>query len=158
MRKLGGRRFNRWVSAWSMSRIRRTGKVPGLGLNALVLTTTGRRSGLERSTPVAWFPGPDGTRLIVASALGSSTNTAWYYNLAANPVRARIETAGASIAVVAEQLHGPARAAAWRQITATSPRFAKYQDRMDRLLPVVSLAPAKPPFSAAQEQRGRSLR
>lgn len=35
-----------------MNRIRRTGKMPGLGFNALVLTTIGRKSGLQRQTPV----------------------------------------------------------------------------------------------------------
>jgi hypothetical protein len=43
-----------------INRIRRKGKMPGLGFNALVLTTVGRKSGVERQTPVGWFPGPDG--------------------------------------------------------------------------------------------------
>ena len=77
-----------------MNRIRRTGKMPGLGFNALVLTTVGRKSGLQRQTPVGWFPGHDDSRLIVASAAGAARNPAWYYNLAAHPDQVWIELTG----------------------------------------------------------------
>lgn len=42
---------------------------------------------------------------------------------------------------MAEQLHGAERAQAWRQIAATTPRFAQYQDKTDRELPVIRLVP-----------------
>src|SRR2546422_5641160 len=58
----------RWLTKRAINQIRRKGKVPGLGFNALVLTTIGRKSGLERTTPVGWVPGKDGSWLIVASA------------------------------------------------------------------------------------------
>lgn len=41
--------------------------------------------------------------------------------------------------MVAEQLHGPEREEAWRQITTAEPRFAKYQQKTDRVLPIVRL-------------------
>jgi deazaflavin-dependent oxidoreductase (nitroreductase family) len=66
--------------------------VPGLGFDALVLTTIGRTSGLERPTPVGWFLGQDDSRLIVASAIGAARNPAWYDNLAAHPDQVWIET------------------------------------------------------------------
>ena len=40
---------------------------------------------------------------------------------------------------IAEQLHGPDRDAAWRQITAASQRFADYQSKTDRELPIIRL-------------------
>ena len=107
--------------------VRRKGTRRG---DILVIVTVGKRSGLERMTPVRWFPdaargqgqGPgegDGdTRLIVASADGAARNPSWYYNIAAHPDRVRIEFAGHRIEVTPEQLHGAERAAAWRQITA----------------------------------------
>jgi F420H(2)-dependent quinone reductase len=58
----------RWWTKRAMDRIRRKGKM--MGLNALVLTTIGRRSGAERTTPLGWFPGNDGSWLIVAAANG----------------------------------------------------------------------------------------
>jgi len=47
-----------------------------MGFNALLLTTVGRKTGTERTTPVGWFPGKDGSWLIVASANGAAGNPA----------------------------------------------------------------------------------
>jgi deazaflavin-dependent oxidoreductase (nitroreductase family) len=134
-------RVMRWLNKRAMSRIRKGGKFMG-GMDALVLTTVGRKSGAERSTPVGWFPGDDGSWLIVASAAGAPKNPAWYYNLAANPHKVWIETAGRRIAVTAEQLHGAERDEAWRQITSAAPRFAQYQEKTDRELPIIRLVAA----------------
>lgn len=125
-----------WLNKLFIGRVRKGGKV--MGMNALVLTTVGRKSGLERQTPVGWFPGED-SWLIVASAAGSAGNPAWYYNLAAHPDKLWIETAGDRIAVSAEQLHGDERDQAWQQITTAAPRFAQYQAGTDRELPVIRL-------------------
>ncbi|MER5756541.1 nitroreductase/quinone reductase family protein [Streptomyces sp. NPDC002088] len=110
------------------------------GFDALILTTVGRKSGLPRETPVGWFQGEDGSWLIVASAAGAAKNPAWYFNLAAHPDQVQIEVQGQKIAVVAEELHGEARETAWARITASAPRFAQYQTKTDRELPVIRLA------------------
>jgi deazaflavin-dependent oxidoreductase (nitroreductase family) len=123
-----------------MARRIRKGKKP-LGLTALVLTTTGRKSGLERTVPVAWFPDGTGNWLIVASANGAADNPAWYYNLAAAPDKARIVVDGAEIPVTAQQLHGAEREAAWQSIIAASPRFNDYKAKTDREIPVLRLTP-----------------
>ena len=115
-----------------LNRVRRKGKAPGLGFDALVLTTIGRKSGAERQTPVGWFPSEDDSRLIVASAAGAARTPAWYYNLAAHPDQVWIETPDGKVAVTAEQLHGAEREEAWPQVTAAAPRFAKYQQATDR--------------------------
>ena len=138
----GGRQpsgpFFRWVNTRAARRLRRKGGKM-MGFNALVLTTVGRKSGLERSNPVGWFPGPDGSWLIVASAAGAPDNPAWYYNLAGNPNKVHIEVDGRKIAVTPEQLHGKEREEAWRQITSAAPRFAKYGQKTDRELPIIRL-------------------
>jgi deazaflavin-dependent oxidoreductase (nitroreductase family) len=136
-----GGAIGRWMQKRVMNRIRRKGKMMGLGFDALVLTTIGRKSGAERTTPVGWFPGKDGSWLIVASAAGGPRNPAWYYNLAAHPDKVQIEMPGRKVAVTAEQLHGAERNQAWQQITAAAPRFAKYQQKTDRELPVIRLIP-----------------
>ncbi|MCA2245297.1 nitroreductase family deazaflavin-dependent oxidoreductase [Mycobacterium sp. WUMAC-067] len=123
-----------------MSRIRRSGKFMG-GMDALVLTTVGRKTGAQRRTPVGYFPGGNDSWLVVASAAGAVRNPAWYYNIAAHPDEVRIEVAGRKVAVTAEQLSGTTREDAWRQITAASPRFARYRQKTDRLLPVIRLVP-----------------
>jgi deazaflavin-dependent oxidoreductase (nitroreductase family) len=111
------------------------------GFNALILTTIGAKSGAERTNPVGWFPGPDGSWLIVASAAGAAHNPAWYHNIAAHPGKVRIEVNGRIVPVTAEQLHGTERGEAWRQIVAAAPRFAQYQRKTDRELPVIRLVP-----------------
>jgi deazaflavin-dependent oxidoreductase (nitroreductase family) len=133
-------RPTRWINNWAINRIRKSGKFIG-GMDALVLTTLGRRSGAQRSTPVAYFPGHHGSWLVVASAAGAAKNPAWYYNVAAHPDQVQIEMAGRKVAVTADQLQGPAREDAWRQIVAASPRFAQYQQKTDRQLPVIRLVP-----------------
>jgi deazaflavin-dependent oxidoreductase (nitroreductase family) len=129
------------VNKMAASRIRRTGKMTGLGFNALILTTVGAKSGAERTNPVGWFPGNNGSWLIVASAAGAARNPAWYYNIAAHPGQVKIELNGRTIPVTAEQLHGAERDQAWQQITAAAPRFAGYQRKTDRELPIIRLTP-----------------
>lgn len=131
----------RWLTQKVINGIRRTGKVPILGYDALVLTTTGARSGLQRSTPVGLFPGKDGSWLIVASAAGGRKNPAWYHNIAAHPDQVQIDTGGHKVAVTAQQLHGPERDQAWQQITTAAPRYAKDASKTDRQLPIICLIP-----------------
>ena len=136
-------RVMRWMNGLMARRIRRRGGGQFMGFDALVLRTIGRKSGLERTTPVGWFPAADGSRLIVASAAGAPRNPAWYYNLAANPDQVRIDVNGETIEVRAEQLHGAERAEAWQQIITGAPRFAEYQTKTDRELPVIRLVPRR---------------
>ncbi|MGB7818788.1 MAG: nitroreductase/quinone reductase family protein [Ornithinibacter sp.] len=112
-----------------------------MGMDVLTLTTIGRRTGEERTTPLARFSDPQGAVLVVASAAGALGNPAWYHNLAANPDRVRMEIDGRVTYVAAEQLHGQERAAAWERITAAMPRFSGYQEKTDREIPVIRLVP-----------------
>lgn len=137
-RQPGRSRLERWGSRRMVESIRRKGAKRG---DKLVLVTVGKKSGLERMTPVRRFPGESGTTLIVASASGAPRNPAWYYNLAAHPDRVRIEFAGQRIEVVAEQLHGAERDAAWRQIASRASGFARYERITDRQIPVIRLTP-----------------
>ncbi|MFJ8026812.1 nitroreductase/quinone reductase family protein [Streptomyces sp. NPDC096311] len=130
----------RWLNKLMMRRVLRKGggKMLG-GLDALVLTTLGSKSGRPRRSPVCWFPGEDGSWVIAASANGAAKNPAWYFNLAAHPREASITVDGETVPVVAEQLHGEERERVWRGIAERSARFAQYQQKTDRELPVVRL-------------------
>ncbi|BDZ43134.1 hypothetical protein GCM10025865_24330 [Paraoerskovia sediminicola] len=140
----------KWFNASVVRRVRRAGaKATGsatdhpakkvMGMNVLVLTTVGRRSGQERATPVGWFDGGDGSWIIVASAAGAAANPAWYHNLAAHPDRLTIETGAETVRVTARELHGDERRDAWATVVAESPRFAEYETRTDRTIPVIRL-------------------
>ncbi|HKS98862.1 MAG TPA: nitroreductase/quinone reductase family protein [Rugosimonospora sp.] len=128
-----------WFNKLMARRIRKGGQF--MGFNALVLTTVGRKTGAERTTPVGWFPDKDGGWLIVASAAGAPGNPAWYHNIAAHPDKVQIEVDGRKIPVTAEQLHGLQRADAWVQIVTAAPRFGAYQEKTDRELPIIRLVP-----------------
>jgi deazaflavin-dependent oxidoreductase (nitroreductase family) len=128
-----------WINGFVARRIRKGKNPPGFDFDLLLLTTTGRKSGLERTTPLGWASDGNGGWLIAASANGAASVPAWYHNLAAAPDKARIEISGATTAVSAEQLHGTEREAAWQTLTAAIPRFARYPGKTDREIPVIRL-------------------
>ncbi len=135
----------RWFNGWTMNRICccKGGKV--MGMDALVLTTVGRKSGADGcSTPVAYFPDGNDAWLVVASANGAAKHPAWYHNIAAHPDQVKVEIAGRTVAVSAEQLHGQAHEQAWGLIQNELPRFAKYEQKTDRELPVIRLHARSP--------------
>ncbi len=54
------------------------------GAPVLLLTTTGRKTGKQRTTPLAYLE--DGDRLVVIGSFGGAdVHPAWYLNLVANP-------------------------------------------------------------------------
>jgi len=128
-----------WINNFVARRVRKGSKTPGLDFDMLLLTTTGRKSGLERTSPLGWVSNGNGGWLIAASASGAAGIPAWYHNLAAAPDKARIEINGATIPVSAEQLHGTEREAAWQTLTAGIPRFGRYAEKTDREIPVIRL-------------------
>lgn len=111
-------------------------------MDILFLTTIGKRTGERREHPVAWFPDGDDAWLIVASAAGSAHNPAWYHNIAAHPDQVWIELPGRKLQVTPEQLEGDAREERWKRIVQAQPRYAGYQKKTDRPLPVIRLVPA----------------
>lgn len=134
--------FVRWLRQRMMKQHRRSGKF--MGMDILFLTTVGRKSGERRETPVAWFPDGSDAWLIVASAAGAARNPDWYLNMANRPdqVWAEIPAQKRKLRVRTLQLEGGERQAAWQRITEAQPRFAKYQEKTDRVLPVIRLEPA----------------
>ena len=107
------------------------------GTQTLLLTTTGRHSGEERTTPLIY--GRDGDHyLVVASKGGSDEPPAWYANLRADP--------DVDVQVGDERFHARARTAAedekpelWREMVGHWPAYDEYQTRTDREIPVVVL-------------------
>lgn len=137
-RQPGRSRMEQRGNRWMVDRIRRKGAKDD---RQVVLVTIGRRTGQERMNPVRSFPEPGGSRLIVASANGAPRNPSWYYNIAANPDRVRIDYAGHQVHVTPVQLHGAERDAAWRRVTTESRGFKRYERITDREIPVIRLTP-----------------
>ncbi len=112
-----------------------------MGMDAIVLETIGKKTGVQRLTPVASFPADGEGWVIVAAASGAARNPSWYYNIAADPDAVSVRLAGKSIPVDPVELHGDERVAAWSRVVAKSPRFTQYERTTDRELPVIRLTP-----------------
>ncbi len=110
-----------------------------MGMDLLYLTTVGAKTGQQRQSPVARFAGGDGAWLVVASNGGSAKHPNWYHNLMAHPDQVWIEVGGRTVQATVEQLEGSRRDEAWRRIVASQPRFAGYEKKTTRALPVVRL-------------------
>lgn len=106
----------------------------------ILLTTTGRKTGLARTKPLVGIT--DGNRVLVAaSAGGSERNPAWYHNLVANPL-VKVEQ-GRDIFNMIARVAGPGeRPGLWNTFVERAPQFARYERRTGREIPVVILEPA----------------
>jgi deazaflavin-dependent oxidoreductase (nitroreductase family) len=108
------------------------------GLPNVNLTVKGRKSGIERTTPLLCVPDGD-TILIAGSYFGGPKTPLWVGNLRAADGHARVEYGKETFAVTATELADPERAEAWQVMLRTWPNYAKYEARTDRLIPVFRL-------------------
>ena len=126
-------------SLYRLSRGRLLGRVAGMPV--LLLTTTGRRSGSPRTTPLTYFQLGD-ELAIVASNGGEDAPPRWWLNLQADP-RATITVGARSEAVVARTASAEERARLWPAIVSAHAGYAAYECRTDRPIPVVLLTRTK---------------
>ena len=107
---------------------------------ALVLTTTGAKSGKPRSVPLLYVP-RDRDLVVIASATGQKRNPAWYYNLVAHP-RAVAHVGGRAIEVTAREAEGDERDELWDLAVRFYGGFETYRERAShRTIPVMVLSP-----------------
>lgn len=112
----------------------------------LLLTTTGRKSGQPRTTPLLYMP--DGEHFWVVGSNGGRDQTPnWLRNLEANP-DARVQAGRRCVQVRAEILRGEAKAAVWGRLKAHYAGWDRYQQETPRELPAVRLSPHAEPSSA----------
>jgi len=107
------------------------------GMPVIVLTTTGRKSGQPRATPLTAVE-HEGHTYVVASYGGDDRHPAWYLNLAAIP-EVSVLRGGRTEAMVARVLSPEEKAEVWPTITRTYRGYAAYQTKTDRDIPVVEL-------------------
>jgi deazaflavin-dependent oxidoreductase (nitroreductase family) len=101
----------------------------------LLLTTTGAKSGLPRTTPLNYSL--DGDRIVViASKAASPAHPDWYHNLVANP-QATIEIGTEKFPVRAKIAAGDERERLFNAQAALMPFFAEYQQQTTRQIPVI---------------------
>jgi deazaflavin-dependent oxidoreductase (nitroreductase family) len=105
-----------------------------------LLTTTGRKSGALRTTPLIYLA--DGARIVlVASQGGMPRNPLWYDNLATQP-EVTFRTPKGERRYRAHTAAATEKAALWPRLVAIYRDYDDYQKRTDREIPVVVLEPA----------------
>jgi deazaflavin-dependent oxidoreductase (nitroreductase family) len=107
------------------------------GTSVLILTTRGRKSGEERSTPLIYGKHGD-EHMVVASKGGADEPPAWYLNLEANP-EAEIQVKAEHIKVRARDATPDEKPELWRTMASEWPDYDEYQKKTEREIPVVIL-------------------
>ena len=140
-------RTHRWL-------YRRTGgRIGGrlLGMEQVLITTTGRTTGTRRTTPVCAFPfeerdgggGTDGRVVLVASDGGREQHPQWYRNLCVHP-DITVQRGRRSIAMRARTATPAERDRLWPRIVAVYGGYVQYQARTEREIPLVVCEPLAP--------------
>ena len=112
------------------------GRLPG-SRHMLILTTTGRKSGKRRPTPLLYVN--DGNDwIVVASNGGRDSPPAWWLNLQAKP-EATMEIRGTLQRVSTEPVDATDRSRLWGKLVAIFHRYEKYAQSTDRTIPLVRL-------------------
>lgn len=129
------------LGVWMMRRTRGSLSRP-FKVNALVLTTIGRKSGRPRSVVLQYFP--DGEAMVVvATNDGGPTHPAWYLNLSSSRT-GTVEVDGRRLDVRATELAGDEAGRWWRHILDRSPEYERYTRAARRTFPIIRLAPTEP--------------
>jgi len=100
-----------------------------------ILTTTGRKSGEARESPLIFLR--EGDRVIlVASQGGRANNPMWYLNAQANPqVKFRIKNEVLNL--TSRDATDEEREQYWPKLDAIYPDFANYRTYTDRKIPIL---------------------
>ncbi|MFG2013744.1 nitroreductase/quinone reductase family protein [Actinomadura geliboluensis] len=110
---------------------------PFEGADLLLLTSTGRKTGEPRTTPLGYMA--DGDRLLVfASNAGQPHDPAWYHNVRADP-RVTVEVGTETFEGVALPVEGEERDRLYALQGERVPAYAEYQRQTSRVIPVVAV-------------------
>ena len=107
------------------------------GSTILLLTTTGRRTGQETTTPLIYSLDGD-TPVIVASQGGAPDHPGWFKNLSKTPEVA-VQIKGDRFRARARVVDGEERERLWELMNEVWPHYDEYATRTDRVIPVVVL-------------------
>ena len=110
-----------------------------LGMPVLLLTTTGRKSGQPRTTPLVYLR-DNGDYLIAASKGGADSHPAWYFNLEATP-EVRVEVGGQAFTAQVTITEDEERDQIYERFKSAGAHFATYEQMTQRTIPVMRLTP-----------------
>ena len=109
------------------------------GRPMVLLTTTGRKSGKQRTIPLQYME--DGDNIIVVASNGGNVNhPAWWHNVNAN-ADVTIQVGKKTTRARAETANEEERARLWPVLVDYYPGYQGYEDETERTVPVVILRP-----------------
>ncbi len=104
-----------------------------------LLTTTGRKSGKQRTTPLQYMM--DGDNIIVVASNGGNVNQpAWWHNINAS-ADVTVQLGRKTMRARAETANEEQRARLWPLLVDTYAGYQDYEDETERTVPVVILRP-----------------
>ena len=118
-----------------------------LGLQVLLLTTRGRKTGREHTTPLTYLD-DDGSYVIIASNGGNADHPGWYKNLRKHP-DAEVQVRAETKRVRAEDVEGEERERLYGRAVERFRGYEQYQKEARRTIPVVRLVPVGEPLDPA---------
>jgi deazaflavin-dependent oxidoreductase (nitroreductase family) len=107
------------------------------GSKILLLTTKGRKTGEPRTTPLIYESSGD-DYVIVASKGGTPENPGWYENLSKN-ADVEVQVLDEVFPARARVAEGEERERLWKLAAQQWPDYDNYQQKTDRVIPVVVL-------------------
>jgi deazaflavin-dependent oxidoreductase (nitroreductase family) len=128
------------VEEYERSGGQRANTLRDTGLPVIVVTTRGKKSGKVRKFALMRVE-HDGDYALVASQGGAPTHPVWYHNLKADPEAVVIQDGPEPFDARVRELAGDERALWWERAVAAYPPYAEYQERTDRLIPVLLATP-----------------
>ena len=109
------------------------------GLDMLLLTTIGRKTGNLRSTPLLYIE-HGGEYYCAASFAGNDRNPEWFLNLVSDP-HVELLVRNKRFPAEAHLISGQERIKAWGKLVNYHSDFAIYQRRTERAIPVIKFSP-----------------
>ena len=107
------------------------------GATALLLTTTGRKSGMMRTIPIIFKQVHD-KYVIIGSQGGHPDHPLWYLNILSDP-HVEVQVKADKFKSIARTAVGDEREHLWREACKQWPNYDVYQQRTSREIPVVVL-------------------
>jgi deazaflavin-dependent oxidoreductase (nitroreductase family) len=110
------------------------------GGDVLLLTTTGRKSGKQRTVPLIYIM--DGSAYVITASAGGAKNPGWFFNVRSNP-QAVIQVKDKRMSVLGEVAGPDKKPELWARLVEAMPFYANYQKRTSREFPMMILHPVE---------------
>lgn len=129
------------VEAYEASGGREANTLMDTGIPVIIVTMRGAKSGNIRKIALMRVE-HEGSYALVASFGGAAKHPVWYWNLKAHPDEVYVQDGPEPIKVTLREVEGAERDEWWERSAAVYPPYNEYQERTDRVIPVLVASPA----------------